>query len=247
MRRAALVLVVLTVACHDFTLVEPPRGGPPGLLIFVQGSVEDSAKLDLAAELRGTGDAAGQPSALYVESTAVPPKARASGVWTYEWHEAVPAPSTRTDLRLTTPALAGLPSSALALTILIPRREDPVNVVSPFGEDVRLHVSPATPPASPLTDGGAQWVLELRQSDGSGQSRQLVVAGTGSYPPELRVPWAWINAAGLDSATARLQLNTTYHGKDTPYDVDVIGIFVLTWRIRVLPQATGQRAGRRDP
>ena len=237
MRHASIAALLLAVGCSDFTLVEPRHIDPmdrASLGVFVQVSERDSVTVDLFAEFR-SGAGATVPSTLSVQGTALRPTDQGEGVWIYEWREVFPVTSAPRQLQVTTPSVQGATSSALSLVIPIARREDPMDVAVPFGEDLRLHVSPLTVPAPPLTDAALVWSVMLQQATAA-YPGQALVSGKDAYPPELHFPWEWVELVSRDSLVGRFQAVVGYHAPGDAYDVSVQALSQVAWRIHISPK-----------
>jgi len=232
MRRVALLSLALAAACDDFKLVGPQHDGTSNFNVVVHVQVDDSALVQFFAELRA---GPGQPSSMIVEGHTVAPAALSSGAWAYQWSDTLPAAFAPTHLSISTPSVEGAPASSSTIIIPIPKREDPVSVVAPVGQELRLHTAPSVLPQAPLTRRAAQWAFDLERATAGTPYNRVFATGNGDYASEIRVPWSWINATAGDSLVARLQTSFDY---DTQGSYETrIGVFArLTWRAAVVAQ-----------
>ena len=111
-----------------------------------------------------------------------------------------------------------------------------MDLAVPFGDDLRLHVSPLVTPQPPLTDGVVHWSVILQPTSGA-NSGQVIVTGNDAYPPELQFPWQWVRAISQDSLLGRFVAGVGYHAATAAYDVDVHVRSELAWRIYISPKA----------
>jgi hypothetical protein len=231
MRRVALLPLALAAGCDDFKLVGPQYGGTPIFNVYVGVQVEDSALVQFAAELRA-GPVT--PSSIVVEGHTVAPVARSSGAWTYEWSDTLPAAFAPTHLTIVTPSITGAPTPNTTITIPIPKRDSPVGIVLPVGQELRLHIAPSELPKAPLTRRAAQWLFDLERGSVGTSFNRVFATGNGDHAPEIRVPWDWINAAAGDSLVARLQTSSDCDVVGSAYEIRVGVGASLTWRIAVV-------------
>jgi hypothetical protein len=228
-------------ACGDFTLVEPQPDGP-FFSIQIVAVNDESTRYQVSAFFDRGRDADGSPTevvdrALYIDGTPVLPEPeRLPGFWSYGWEETRASDDRAESLRVVLPVIAGSSASALSITIPITRREDPFDINLVRNEDLVLRVSPqdAAPPG--LSRGANSWTLEILRTCSGGDltAPQFKIDGSGGLPPELRVPWQWLEPLSISSTSACLRALSTFEVVGSPYLVHVSVFARLGWRIQIV-------------
>jgi len=231
------------VACGDFELLEP-EPEPPGLAIHVLVVSDETTRYVLSGFLRSGTDARGTPNdlldaALYVDGAPVLGDVTSEpGIRQYDWERTATATGDRIDsIRVSFPVIAGVSSGAQSITIPIPQREGPRDVVLTRGEDLSLRVSALASTAPLGLSGGLSfWALDVgRSCSGGGPGTFVSISGANALPADLRVPWSWLETLAADEVDACLRASTSFQVIDSPYFAIVILALEVAWRIRVGP------------
>lgn len=244
----ACVGLLAGAGCSDYDLVGPDPERSPRLSVQVSAVRGERNTYELGAVFRRGTDARGEfnrlsDGNLYVERVPVRPVSDAAGVFQYQSQADIPGEGARgTSIGLTAPALASI--GPVGVTIPIAGTNDPPTVEVADGDDLRLHVGSPAVDSTRVSAVNGEWRLELAAACSTGTPPAVVVAGTGAYPPELRIPSAWFVGLVRFPAAACFRTTSRYDAVNTPYTVSAIVSVSITWRIEAATPMAG-RLGRR--
>jgi hypothetical protein len=241
MKLGLVVILVLAVACFDYTLVGPVPNKAPELQVSIQATHDEQLSYAVRAFVRRGTDDRGRPlpafdSALVVQGSEISPQIEPDGNFSYASTTMTVAvtPGRAESVTVRGPLLAGATAAEVSLTIPVPMRMDPFFFEHPAESELQLGVSAFKDTIANLVRREINWRLEVRGK----QSSQSIFTlnSTGTSPTQLRVPWHWMPAGASvgDTLTVLFQISTQYVSLEGPVSISSFVNGRVSWRVRIV-------------